>query len=72
MSNIRFECDFLRLAVEYQNFEYVLFEMDEPKRELSRARSYNTIGEEIAINTFRFPLNTSGRAYTNSTVTSSY
>ncbi|WP_242093915.1 hypothetical protein [Aestuariivivens sediminicola] len=53
VSNTRFECNFLRLAVEYQDYEYVLYEMDEPKRELSRAPDYKTIGEEIAMNTFR-------------------
>ena len=52
VSNTRFECNFLRLAIEYQDFEYVLYEMDGLKRELSRARDYNTLGEEIAINTF--------------------
>ena len=72
VSNIRFECNFLRLAVEYQDFEYVLFEMDGLKRELSRAREYRIIGEEIAINTFRFPSNSSGSTTTNSTVTSAY
>jgi hypothetical protein len=53
VSNTRFECTFLRLAVEYQEFEYVLFEMDGLKRELSRAPKYSILGEEIAFNTFR-------------------
>ena len=53
VSNTRFECNFLRLAVEYQDFEYVLYEMDGPKRELSRAPDYKTIATEIAMNTVR-------------------
>ena len=53
VSPTRFECEYLRLAVEYQDFEYVLYEMDGEKRELSRAREYSTIGKEIAFNTFR-------------------
>ena len=53
VSHTRFECHFLRLAVEYQDVEYVLYEMDEPKRELSRASDYRTIAKEIAINTIR-------------------
>jgi hypothetical protein len=53
VSHTRFECHYLRLAVEYQDSEYVLYEMDGAKRELSRAREYSTIGREIAFNTFR-------------------
>ena len=53
VSNTRFECNFLRLAVEYQDFEYVLYEMDEPKRELSRAPEYHIIRNEITLNTLR-------------------
>ena len=53
VSNTRFECNFLRLAVEYQDFEYVLYEMDEPKRELSRASKYHIIANEIVTNTLR-------------------
>ena len=53
VSNTRFECHFLRLAVEYQGFEFVLYEIDEPKRELSRAAEYHIIAQEIALNTVR-------------------
>jgi len=53
VSDTRFECVFLRLAVEYQNFEFVLYEMDGQKRELSRAIKYSTISSEIANNTLR-------------------
>ena len=68
VSNTRFECNFLRLAVEYLDFEYVLFEMDDLKRELSRAREYHIIGEEIAINSFRVSSNFTRNIDTNSTV----
>lgn len=72
VADTRFECDFLRLAVEYQNNEFVLYEMDGNKLELSRASEYKTIGDEIAINTFSVSPNYSGRAKTNSVVTSSF
>jgi hypothetical protein len=71
VSNTRFECNFLRLAVEYQNFEFVLFEMDGAKRELSRAPKYKILGEEIAMNTFRVSPNYPGSS-TTSGVASSY
>lgn len=72
VADTRFECDFLRLAVEYQNNEFVLFEMDGNKLELSRASEYKTIGNEIAKNTFRVSPNYAGGAKTNSVVTSSF
>ena len=72
VADTRFECNFLRLAVEYQNNEYVLFEMDGNKLELSRASEYKTIGDEIALNTFSVSPNYSGRAKTNSAVTSTF
>lgn len=40
VSEYRFECGFLRLAIEWDNGEYVLLEMDGGKRELQRDRSY--------------------------------
>jgi hypothetical protein len=67
VSNTRFECSFLRLAVEYQDFEYVLYEMDEPKRELSRSPEYRIIGQEIGLNTVRRSPNFFG-TNSNSTV----
>lgn len=67
VSNTRFECNFLRLAVEYQDFEYVLYEMDEPKRELSRSPEYRVIGQEIGLNTVRRSPNFFG-TNSNSTV----
>ncbi|MCK5442801.1 MAG: hypothetical protein KAJ23_13000 [Maribacter sp.] len=53
VSNTRFECNFLRLAVEYKNFEFILYEMDGEKRELSRASKYSILSKEIAMNTVR-------------------
>jgi len=73
VSNTRFECNYLRLAVEYQNFEYILLEMDGEKRELTRAPKYKIIGEKIAMNTFMVPPNYSSSSTTKSTaVASSY
>ena len=72
VSNARFECNFLRLAVEYQNFEFILFEMDGAKRELSRAPEYRILGEEIAMNTFRVSPNYPGSPRTSGSVASSY
>ncbi|MCK5443633.1 MAG: hypothetical protein KAJ23_17240 [Maribacter sp.] len=72
VSNTRFECKFLRLAVEYQNFEFILFEMDGGKRELSRAPEYKILGEEIAMNTFGVSPNYPGSSRTPGSVASSY
>jgi len=71
VANTRFECNFLRLAVEYKNNEYVLYQMDGNKLELSRASEYNILGNEIAMNTFSVSSGFSGRAKTSSVVTNS-
>jgi len=47
VSEYRFECVFLRLAVEWDNFEYVLLEMDGRKRVLARDRNYAVITQMI-------------------------
>ena len=62
VADTRFECNFLRLAVEYKNNEYVLYQMDGNKLELSRASDYKIIGDEIAMNTFSVSPGFSGRA----------
>ena len=72
VADTRFECEFLRLAVEYQNNEFVLFEMDGNKLELSRASEYKIIGDEIAVNTFSVSPGFVRRAKTNSAVTSTF
>jgi hypothetical protein len=51
VSNTRFECKFLRLAVEYENFEFILYEMDGKKRELCRASKYSILAHGIARST---------------------
>lgn len=47
ISLYRFECGFLRLAVEWQDKEYVLYEMDGAKRELARSKDYSDIEKVI-------------------------
>lgn len=47
VNEYRFECEFLRLAVEYHNHEYLLLEMDGGKRILFRDAHYSMISEEI-------------------------
>jgi len=53
VSELRFECSFLRLAVEWRDFEYVLIEMDGDKRELARNRNYEIISKVIVKLTLR-------------------
>lgn len=72
VANTRFECNFLRLAVEYQNSEYILYQMDGNKLELSRASEYKIIGEEIAMNTFSVSPAFSGSTKTNSVAKASF
>lgn len=43
----RFECEFLRLAVEYRNQEYLLIEMDGNHRILARDVHYSVISDRI-------------------------
>lgn len=47
VSEIRFECDYLRLAVEWKDYQYVLLEMDEGKRILAKSDKYSTIAFAI-------------------------
>jgi len=47
ISEQRFECPFLRLAVEYSDNKYILIEMDENKRILASDTNYATIEKEI-------------------------
>ena len=49
----RFECDFLRLAVELSGNEYLLYEMDGNKRLLIRHEQYSMISKAIAKLTLR-------------------
>ncbi len=49
----RFECDFLRLAVEWRNKQYWLLEMDGQKRLLSRHECYSVISHVIVHLTLR-------------------
>ena len=49
----RFECDFLRLAVELRNHEYWLLEMDGQKRLLARHEQYAVISHVIVHLTLR-------------------
>lgn len=53
ISDVRFECGFLRLAVEYREFEYVLLEMDGDKRVLEKSPKYTDIAREISRLTLR-------------------
>ncbi len=49
----RFECDFLRLAVEWRNNEYWLLEMDGNKRLLAHHEDYSVISQVIVRLTLR-------------------
>lgn len=49
----RFECKFLRLAVELKNNEYLLLEMDGNKRLLARHEQYSIISGYIVNLTLR-------------------
>ena len=49
----RFECEFLRLAVELKNNEYWLLEMDGNKRLLARHEHYSVISQVIVNLTLR-------------------
>ena len=48
VSEYRFECAFLKLAIEYHNNVYFLSEMEGEKRLLARDIQFTTIVEEIA------------------------
>jgi len=57
VSEFRFECIYLRLAVELKNNGYVLIEMDGDHRELAKSTDYNVISQKIVELTLRnFPL----------------
>ena len=47
VSEYRYECEFLRFAVEYKSNAYALYELDEPKRLLVKSESYKDITREI-------------------------
>jgi len=49
----RFECSFLRLAVELENFKYHLIEMDGGKRTLIQHENYRIITKAIMKLTLR-------------------
>ena len=49
----RFECSFLRLAVELKNFNYYLIEMDGDKRVLFVDKDYGIISQKIINLTLR-------------------
>lgn len=51
----RFECEYLRLAVELRNKEYWLLEMDGKKRLLARHEKYSIISHVISKLTLRSP-----------------
>lgn len=53
VSEVRFESDFLRLAVEWKNFEYQLLEMDKGKRVLAKSSKYSDIANSIINLTLR-------------------
>ena len=53
VSEFRFECDFLRLAVEFKEHSYVLVEIDGEKRELARSIDYRVISQNIIYLTLR-------------------
>ena len=53
VSTYRFECEFLRLAVEFKDHSYVLMEMDGEKRILARSIDYNQITNRIIELTIR-------------------
>ena len=47
VSTYRFECEFLRLAVEFRDHSYILLEMDGEHRVLARSIDYNKISQRI-------------------------
>lgn len=47
VSAYRFECEFLRLAVEFRDHNYVLVEMDGEQRELAKSINYELIKNKI-------------------------
>lgn len=47
VSDYRFECEFLRLAVEFRDHNYVLVEMDGEQRDLARSIDYELIKNKI-------------------------
>lgn len=47
VSEYRFECEFLRLAVEYKDHEYYLIEMDGNQRVLAQDVHYSVISDRI-------------------------
>lgn len=47
VSTYRFECPFLRLAVEFKDHNYVLMEMDGEKRVLAKNINYEIITRKI-------------------------
>lgn len=54
VSAYRFECEFLRLAVEFRDHNYVLMEMDGEQRELAKSIDYELIKNmivELTLNT---------------------
>ena len=53
VSEYRFECEYLRLAVEFNNHTYVLIEMDGDKRILARSIDYIIISNKIKELTLR-------------------
>jgi hypothetical protein len=61
----RFECGFLRLAVELKNYEYVLIEMDGNKRILAQDEQYSVISRAIVRLTLNSTPNLTG--FSNST-----
>ena len=61
----RFECGFLRLAVELKNNEYVLIEMDGNKRLLAKDERYSVISNAIARLTLNSTPNLTGFSISN-------
>ncbi len=53
VSEYRFECEYLRLAVEFKDHTYVLIEMDGDKRILARSIYYERISNKIKELTLR-------------------
>ena len=53
VSEYRFECEYLRLAVEFKDHTYVLIEMDGDKRILARSIDYLRISNKIKELTLR-------------------
>lgn len=47
VGNNRFECEYLRLAVEFRDHTYVLIEMDGEERIMARSINYNRISSKI-------------------------